>query len=233
MEQRPCVDVKMEERISKERRLWQAIELVGSVLSGLRRRNLVPAEGLLGWIPDENEEEMHQLAKSCSSLGCMGRLVPDDSSTHPRCSHRGGKQTERRPFDGCLEKFREAATELERMGFWWQRWAELRDGKRPPQNDARDPGVWPHGWQHWASVVSDTHSGDQFAVTHRQNTRRAHGEQCTHLILSHLISTHLIVDHCVVSHANGTRAHPFRLLLLEGLHCLSLETQCSGVPRTT
>ena len=84
------------------------------------------------------------------------------------------------------------ATELERMGFWWQRWAELRDGKRPPQNDARDPGVWPHGWQHWASVVSDTHSGDQFAVTHRQNTRRAHGEQCTHLILSHLISSHLI-----------------------------------------
>ena len=82
MEQGPCVDVKMEERISKERLLWQAIELVGSVLSGLRRRNLVPAEGLLGGIPDENEEEMHQLAKSCSSLGCMGRLVPDDSSAH-------------------------------------------------------------------------------------------------------------------------------------------------------
>ena len=46
------------------------------------------------------------------------------------------------PLDGCLEELREAATELERKRFWWQpSWAELRDGKRPPQNDARDPGV--------------------------------------------------------------------------------------------
>ena len=62
------------------------------------------------------------------------------------------------PQDSCLEELRAAAAELDRQGFWWRpSWVELREGKRPPQNDARDPGEWPHGWQYWASSVSDTH----------------------------------------------------------------------------
>ena len=32
----------------------------------------------------------------------------------------------------------------------------IQDGKRPPEQDARDPGEWPHGWQYWASSILDS-----------------------------------------------------------------------------
>ena len=38
---------------------------------------------------------------------------------------------------------------------WWRlSWTELRESKRPPQHDARDPGEWPRGWQYWASSIT-------------------------------------------------------------------------------
>ena len=43
-----------------------------------------------------------------------------------------------------------------RKGFGGDPVGQLREGKRPPQTCARDPGEWPHGWQYWASSVLDS-----------------------------------------------------------------------------
>ena len=118
-----------------------------------------PPNGLLGGIPDECEEEAHALATLPMRMGGLGlrsalRCAPSAfwaswansiQMIHQRTPDVANAAVRRLsnegPLDGCLEELREAATELERKGFWWQSsWAELRDGKRPPQNDARDPG---------------------------------------------------------------------------------------------
>ena len=50
-----------------------------------------------------------------------------------------------------------APPRLDREGFWWRpSWLELREGKRPPENTTGEPGEWQHGWQYWASSVSDS-----------------------------------------------------------------------------
>ena len=55
---------------------------------------------------------------------------------------------------GCVAELREACVALDKKGFWWRpSWPQLREGKRPPQTCARDPGEWLHGWQYWASSV--------------------------------------------------------------------------------
>ena len=52
------------------------------------------------------------------------------------------------PSHGCVAELREAAALLDRTGFRARpSWSQALDGTRPPQNSARDPGEWPHGWQ--------------------------------------------------------------------------------------
>ena len=55
-----------------------------------------------------------------------------------------------------MEELAAASSQLDREGFWWR--PELRHGKRSPER----PGEWKHGWQYWASSVSDSASHNVF-----------------------------------------------------------------------
>ena len=93
--------------------------------------------------------------RRCRLLGVMGRRFGDDSPTNARsCRHgcprhgRGGT---------CTWLFVRSARRLDNEGFWWRpSWKALRDGRRPPTNTSSKPGEWTHGWQYWASSISDT-----------------------------------------------------------------------------
>ena len=62
-----------------------------------------------------------------------------------------------KPLQGCLQELRATSVLLDMQGFQWRpSWVELRDGKRPPECSARDPGEWPHCWQYWASSILDS-----------------------------------------------------------------------------
>ena len=124
---------KMEERISKERLLWDAIPSVPDLQCAWQMllqsanpranhtmRTMPPSlsaacclahdEGiwstatrLLGGIPDENDEEVHELATLPMRMGGLGlrsveRCAPAAfwASWHPRCCHCGRAETERR-----------------------------------------------------------------------------------------------------------------------------------------
>ena len=117
-----------------------APEFVGSLLCGPRRRHLVNNQRVVGRGPDECEEEAHALAMLPMRMGGVGlrsavRCVPSAfwalwansiQMIHQLVVRR---LSDEGPLNGCLEELREAATELERKGFWWQpSWAELRDG---------------------------------------------------------------------------------------------------------
>ena len=61
------------------------------------------------------------------------------------------------PEGGCMAEFEAAWSQLDREGFRWRpSWSELRHGKRPPEPTG-EPGEWKHGWQYWASSVSDAY----------------------------------------------------------------------------
>ena len=69
----------------------------------------------------------------------------------------------------------DASTRLDREGFWWRpSWQELRDGTRPPENTTGEPGEWQHGWQYWASSVSDSNFRKTTMLSVRSAASRAH-----------------------------------------------------------
>ena len=79
------------------------------------------------------------------------------------------------PAAGYLAELHEAATVLDQQGFWWRpSWTALWQGKRPDASEARDPGEWQHGWQYWASSVSDSSFRKTTMLTNRPASRRAH-----------------------------------------------------------
>ena len=56
---------------------------------------------------------------------------------------------------GCLSELRGLAIELDRQGFVGEReWHSMRMGVRPQGTFYVEPGVWPHGWQYYASSFS-------------------------------------------------------------------------------
>ena len=74
-----------------------------------------------------------------------------------------------------LAEVLDASTRLDREGFWWRpSWQELRDGKRPPENTTGEPGEWQHGWQYWASSVSDSYLRNTTMLSARSAASRAH-----------------------------------------------------------
>ena len=128
------------------------------------------------------------------------------------------------PQNGCLEELRAAAAHLDRQGFWWRpSWTELREGK-PPQHDARDPGEWPHGWQYWASSVTDTHFRRISMLTGRAASFRAH-------LRSHSgLNAGIVLSHAPTTPECTVPPHLFRVILLERL-ALPLpvnEARCDG-----
>ena len=75
----------------------------------------------------------------------------------------------------CVAELKQATDRLDKEGFWWRpSWSALRDGKRPPEITARDPGEWPHGWQYWASSISDSHFQKCSLLSGRAAAHRAH-----------------------------------------------------------
>ena len=61
------------------------------------------------------------------------------------------------PREGCLAELHQAGARLDREGFWWRpTWQALHDGARPEEYVVGEPGEWQHGWQCWASSVSDS-----------------------------------------------------------------------------
>ena len=77
--------------------------------------------------------------------------------------------------EGCLAELHDASGRLDREGFWWRpTWSELRHGKRPPDSVSSEPGEWQHGWQFWASSVSDTHFRKNSVLPRCTAARQAH-----------------------------------------------------------
>ena len=78
-------------------------------------------------------------------------------------------------LEGCLADLLDASNQLDREGFSWRPSShELRHGKRPPENLSREPGEWQHGWQCWASSVSDTFFRKTSILSRCTAARRAH-----------------------------------------------------------
>ena len=76
---------------------------------------------------------------------------------------------------GCLVELHDAAARFDREGFWWRpSWNDLRHGKRPPVNTSSEPDEWQHGWQFWASSVSDTHFRKRSILSCCTAASRAH-----------------------------------------------------------
>ena len=79
------------------------------------------------------------------------------------------------PEGGCMAELAAASSQLDREGFWWRPgWPELRHGKRPPESTTGEPGEWNHGWQYWASSVSDSHFRKTTMLLARSAASRAH-----------------------------------------------------------
>ena len=129
------------------------------------------------------------------------------------------------PQGGCLVEVFDASTRLDREGFWWRpSWPELRDGKRPPENATGEPGEWQHGWQYWASSVSDSHLRKTTMLSVRSATSRAHLRSHSGLNAgADLVFAPTAPEYVIPIHL-------FRVLLLEKLQ-LPLpvdEAVCSG-----
>ena len=129
------------------------------------------------------------------------------------------------PLHGCLQELHDASVLLDMQGFQWRpSWVELRDGKRPPEGGARDPGEWPHGWQYWASSTLDSRFRKLSMLAGQSAARQAH-------LRSH--SGHN--SGCALSHAPTTpeftiQPHLFQVLLRERLRLplFLTESTCSG-----
>ena len=140
------------------------------------------------------------------ALKMIGERTPDVAVDVVRQLEEPG------PGNGCVGELKQAASLLDRAGFWWRpSWEALREGKRPPNNSARDPGEWPHGWQYWASSILDSRFRKMFMLSGRSATCQAH-------LRSH--SGHnsgMALSHAPTSPEYTIPAHLFRVLLLERL----------------
>ena len=73
-------------------------------------------------------------------------------------AHVVGTVTNEEVPTGCLGELKDAAAQLDRVGFVLRPdWASLRDGARPPVVSSAEPGEWQHGWQYHASSSSEHH----------------------------------------------------------------------------
>ena len=76
---------------------------------------------------------------------------------------------------GCLTELHQAGARLDRERFWWRpSWQALRDGARPEEHVVGEPGEWQHGWQYWASSISDSYFRKTSLLPVRPAASRAH-----------------------------------------------------------
>ena len=111
---------------------------------------------------------------------------------------------------GAVEHSTVAEREQDREGFWWRpSWQAL-------------PGEWQHGWQFWASAVSDTHFRERSILSVRAAAGQAH-------LRSHSVANAGVA--CAPTAPEYTiPPRLFRVLLLERLQLplLVSEATCSG-----
>ena len=129
------------------------------------------------------------------------------------------------PQQGCLAELQQATSRLDREGFWWRpTWQALLGGARPPENIVGEPGEWRHGWQYWASSVSDTHFRKRSILSVRAAAGQAH-------LRSHSgANASAALAHAPTAPEYTIPPHLFRVLLLERLQ-LPLpvsEAKCNG-----
>ena len=88
----------------------------------------------------------------------------EHAMTHTKCTVKG-----------VWPSIHDASGRLDWEGFWWRpTWSELRHGKRPPDSVSSEPSEWQHGWQFWASSVSDTHFRKNSVLSRCTAARQAH-----------------------------------------------------------
>ena len=77
---------------------------------------------------------------------------------------------------GCLAELHNACGRLDREGFWWQPTCLVRvvAWQTTPESVSSEPGEWKHGWQFWASSVSDTHFRKNSVLSRCTATQQAH-----------------------------------------------------------
>ena len=188
------------------------------------------AKSLLQGVPRHEEDEARQLstlpmrmgglwlrsAARCApaaywaswgdALGMIRERTPEVAADVVRQLEEPG------PGNGCVGELKQAASLLDRAGFWWRpSWQALHEGKRPPDFRARDPGEWPHGWQYWASSILDCRFRKMSMLSGRSATCQAH-------LRSH--SGHnsgMALSHAPTTPEYTIPAHLFRVLLLERL----------------
>ena len=130
------------------------------------------------------------------------------------------------PPRGCMAELFVASSRLDREDFWWRMsWPELQEGKRPPENTTGEPGEWQHGWQYWASSVSNSHFRQTAMLSVRSAASRAH-------LRSHsgLINAGAALALAPTAREYVIPTHLFRVLLLESLQIPIPvdEAVCSG-----
>ena len=201
------------------------------------------AKTLLGHVPVEHEEEARSISTLPMRMGGLGlrsakRCAPAAfwaswADALPMIAERNpavaaevvDQLSSQEPLQGCLQELRAASVLLDMQGFQLRpSWVELRDGKRPPECSARDPGEWPHGWQYWASSILDSRFRKLSMLAGQSAAREAH-------LRSH--SGHNAG--CALSHAPTTpeftiQPHLFQVLLRERLRLplFLTESTCSG-----
>ena len=201
------------------------------------------AKRLLGHVPAEDEEEARNISTLPMRMGGLGlrsaeRCAPAAfwaswADALPMIAERNpavatevvDQLSSQEPLHGCLQELHDASVLLDMQGFQWRpSWVELRDGKRPPEGSARDPGEWPHGWQYWASSTLDSRFRKLSMLAGQSAARQAH-------LRSH--SGHN--SGCALSHAPTTpeftiQPHLFQVLLRERLRLplFLTESTCSG-----
>ena len=201
------------------------------------------AKRQLGHVPAEDEEEAGSISTLPMRMGGLGlgseeRCAPAAfwaswADALPMIAERDpavatevvDKLPSQEPLHGCLQELREASVLLDMQGFQQRpSWVELCDSKRPPECSARDRGEWPHGWQYWASSISDSRFRKLSMFAGQSAARLAH-------LRSH--SGHN--SGCALSHAPTTpeftiQPHLFQVLLRERLRLplFLTESTCSG-----
>ena len=89
---------------------------------------------------------------------------------------------------GCLLELRRAADRLDRQGFVGRpSWVDLQSGGRPPPSTLTEPGEWAHGWQFYASSVSEHHFRKTVVLAQSCPSDQAHlrshsGGGCSHVL---------------------------------------------------
>ena len=77
--------------------------------------------------------------------------------------------------EGCVRELHDVTVELDRQGFVGRpAWVELDLGARPPPQTSLNLGSGPHGWQYFASSVSEYHFRETTVLRQSCPSHQAH-----------------------------------------------------------